>query len=127
MVPGKVNLSPCMSGRYKGELVYGSTHSEPRHYMEISGQLHASAALTKRNKTRLSFSRRLGGTQSRSGSFGDPAASRQPLAFSPHKIWLLTRKNCKTCLSYKSSHGGGGEPSKYVRTILLLPLLLANK
>jgi hypothetical protein len=68
--------------------------------MEIRGQLYASAALTKRNKTRLPFSRRLGGTQNRSGSFGDPAANHQPLAFSPHRIWPLTRKNCKTLLSY---------------------------
>ena len=70
--------------------------------MEMSGQLHASAALTKRNKTRLPFSKRLGGTQSRSGSFGDPVGNRQPLAFSLPKIWPLTRKNCKTLLSYKS-------------------------
>jgi len=102
MVPGKVSLSPCNSGRYEGEMVYGSTHSEPRHYMEMSGQLQASAALTKRNKTRLPFSRSLGGNQSRSGSFGDPAVNRQPLAISSRRIWPLTRKNCKTLFSYKS-------------------------
>jgi hypothetical protein len=102
MVPGKVNLSPCNFGRYKGEMVYGSMRSEPRHYMEMSGKFHASAALTTRNKTRLPFSRRLDGNQSRSGSFADPAGNRQPLAFSSHRIWPLARKNCKTLFSYKS-------------------------
>jgi len=102
MVPGKVSLSSCNSGRYKGEMVYGSTHSEPRHYMEMSRQLQSSTTLTKRNKTRLPFSRRLGGNQSRSGSFGDPAENRQSLAILSHRIWPLTRKNCKTLFSYKS-------------------------
>ena len=68
----------------------------------MRGQLHVPAALTKQNKTRLPFSRRLGGTQNRSECFGDPAGNRQPLAFSPHKIWPLTRNNCKTLLSYMS-------------------------
>jgi hypothetical protein len=70
--------------------------------MQISGQLDASAALTKRNKTRLPLSRRLGGIQSRSGRFGDSAGNRQSPAFSPYKIWPLTRKNCKTLPSYTS-------------------------
>jgi hypothetical protein len=44
------------------------THSGPRHYMGVSGQRHASAALYLRGKDpRYPLYRRLGGPQSRSG------------------------------------------------------------
>jgi hypothetical protein len=47
------------------------THSRPRHYMWVSGQRHAQAALCPRRKDpRYPLYRRLGGPQSRSGHRG---------------------------------------------------------
>jgi len=47
------------------------THSRPRHWMWVSGQRHAPAALYPRGKDpRYSLYRRLGGPQSRSGHRG---------------------------------------------------------
>jgi hypothetical protein len=43
----------------------------PRHYMEVSGQLHAPAALPPGKSPWYPLDRRLGGPQSHSGSGGE--------------------------------------------------------
>jgi hypothetical protein len=48
--------------------MYRSTFSWPRHYLEVSGQLHAPAALLPGE---YPLDRRLGGPQSRSGRRGE--------------------------------------------------------
>jgi hypothetical protein len=53
------------------------------HYVEVSGQLHAPAALSPGNKPRYPFYMRLGGSQSRSGRHGGqkilyPIGTRTP-------------------------------------------------
>jgi hypothetical protein len=54
-----------------GEWMYRSTFSWPRHYLEVSGQLHAPAASPPGKSSRYPFYRRLGGPQSRSGRYGE--------------------------------------------------------
>jgi hypothetical protein len=51
--------------------MYRSTFSWPRHQLEVSGQLHAPAALPPGKSPRYPFYRRLGGPQSRSGRYGE--------------------------------------------------------
>jgi len=46
---------------------YSSTHSYPRHYMEMNGQLNAHTALPTGKEPQLPLDRRLCGPQSRSG------------------------------------------------------------
>jgi hypothetical protein len=64
--------------------MYRSTFFWPRHLLEVSGQLHAPAALPPRKDTpRYPFYRRLGGPQSRSGRYGEvkifyPTGTRTP-------------------------------------------------
>jgi hypothetical protein len=41
-------------------------HSQLRHYMEVSGQLHAPAALFPNKEPQYSFNRRLSGSKRRS-------------------------------------------------------------
>jgi hypothetical protein len=53
--------------RCMGEWMYRSTFSWPRHYLEVSGQLHAPAALPPGKSPRYPLDRRMGGPQSRSG------------------------------------------------------------
>jgi hypothetical protein len=67
--------------------MYRSTFSWPRHYFEVSGQLHASAALHPGKSPRYPFYRKLGGPQSRSGRYGEvkifyPTGTRTP---APHE------------------------------------------
>jgi hypothetical protein len=50
-----------------GEWMYRSTSSWPRHQLEVSDQLHGSAALAPGERPRYQLDRRLGGPQSRSG------------------------------------------------------------
>jgi hypothetical protein len=50
--------------------MYRSTFSCPRHWLEVSCQLHAPAALPPRKSPRYPFYRRLGGPQSRYGRYG---------------------------------------------------------
>jgi hypothetical protein len=50
-----------------GEWMYRSTLSWSRHYLEVRGQLHASAALPPGKSPRYPLDRRPSGTQSRSG------------------------------------------------------------
>jgi hypothetical protein len=47
--------------------MYRVTFPAPRHKLEVSGQLHAAAALAPRKKSRYPFDRRLDGPQIRSG------------------------------------------------------------
>jgi hypothetical protein len=54
-----------------GEWMYRSTFSWPRQKLEVSGQLHAPAALPPGKSPRYQFYRRLGGPQSRSGRYGE--------------------------------------------------------
>jgi hypothetical protein len=51
--------------------MYISTFSWLRHYLEVSGQLHAPAALPPGKKPRYPLDRRLSGPQSRSGRRGE--------------------------------------------------------
>jgi hypothetical protein len=50
----------------------------PRHYMEVSGQLHAPAAYPHGKSPWYPLDRRLGGLQSRSGSDGEEKNSQPP-------------------------------------------------
>jgi hypothetical protein len=50
----------------------------PRHYMEVSGQLHAPAALPQGKSPCYSLYRRLGGPESRSGRGGEEESSQSP-------------------------------------------------
>jgi hypothetical protein len=50
----------------------------PRHQMEVSGQLHAPAALAQGKNPGYPLNTRLGGPQSRSGR-GDEEKNSQPL------------------------------------------------
>jgi hypothetical protein len=61
-----------------------------RHKLEVSGQLHAPAALRREKSPRYTLDRRLGGTHSRSGRDGevkilDPTGTRtsNPRSSSP--------------------------------------------
>jgi hypothetical protein len=63
--------------------MYRSKFSWPRHKLEVSGQLHASAALLPGMSSRYPFYRSLGGPQSRSGRYGEvnifyPTGTRTP-------------------------------------------------
>jgi hypothetical protein len=49
------------------KLSYGSTHSEPRHYKAVSGQLQASSTLSPVKSPMRPFGNRLVGPQSWSG------------------------------------------------------------
>jgi hypothetical protein len=60
-----------MPWRRMGDWMYRSTFSWPRHSLEMSGQLHAPAALPPRKRSRYPLYRRLGGLQSRSGRRGE--------------------------------------------------------
>jgi hypothetical protein len=46
-------------------------HSWPRHYMEVSGQLHSSAALLPGKEPPYPLDRRLRGLQSLYGRYGE--------------------------------------------------------
>jgi hypothetical protein len=54
-----------------GEWMYRSTFSWTRQYLEVSGQLHAPAALLPGKRPRYPFYKRLIGPQSRSGRYGE--------------------------------------------------------
>jgi hypothetical protein len=44
---GEVSLVPAQTIKTHGDLKYNSIHSEPRHYMDLSGQLYGRAALSQ--------------------------------------------------------------------------------
>jgi hypothetical protein len=71
----KVKLSLCLTTHYTMkalvEWLYRSTFSWPRNYLDVTGQLHAPAALPPGKETRYPLDRRLGGPQSRSGQYGE--------------------------------------------------------
>jgi hypothetical protein len=63
--------------------MYRSTCSSPPHWLEVSGQLHAPAALPPGKGSRYPFYRRFGGTQNRCGRYGEvkifyPTGTRTP-------------------------------------------------
>lgn len=45
--------------------MYGSTHSQVQHYMEVSSQLHEVGALSRRTRTQHPLNGTLGGPESR--------------------------------------------------------------
>jgi hypothetical protein len=63
------NWAPRLEG-VLGEWRYSSTYWL-RHYMEVSGQFHAPAALPPEKSPWYPLDRRLGGPQSRSGRGGE--------------------------------------------------------
>jgi hypothetical protein len=68
--------------------MYRSTFSWPRHKLEVSGQLHAPAALPPGKSPWYPFYRRLGGPQSRSARNGEvkifyPTGTPPPLVVQP--------------------------------------------
>jgi hypothetical protein len=74
----KVKLSLCLLIKHYAMKTYRGvdeycrfTFSWPRHKLEVSGQLHAPAALLPGKSSRYPFYRRLGGPQSRSGRYGE--------------------------------------------------------
>jgi hypothetical protein len=54
-----------------GEWMYRSTYSWSRHLLEMSGQLHAPAALPPEKEPPYALDRRLGGPQNRCGRHGE--------------------------------------------------------
>jgi hypothetical protein len=82
-VKGKVvlmlffNWAPLLEGAL-GEWRYSSTHSWPRHLMDVIGQLHAPAALPPGKSPWYPLDRRLGRLQSRSGH-SDEEKNSHPL------------------------------------------------
>jgi hypothetical protein len=67
--------------------------SGPRHKMEVSGQLHAPAALPPGSLRRYQLDRRLGGSQSRSGLYGDkilPLSRFETRPSSQHPVAIAT-------------------------------------
>jgi hypothetical protein len=54
VIPLLNNLS-ATSRRHMGEWMYRSTFSWPRHWLELSGQLHSPAALPRENSRRYSW------------------------------------------------------------------------
>jgi hypothetical protein len=54
-----------------------------RHWMEVSGQFHASAALLQGKSPWYPLDRRLGESQSRSGRGGEEKNSQSPLGIEP--------------------------------------------
>jgi hypothetical protein len=83
---------------------YSCTHSYPRHYMVVSGQLHAPAALSQRMSPRYLLYRILGGPQSRSGCRGEgdktsPCCRDESRLNSPWLLPFLLTLNTNTNLS----------------------------
>jgi hypothetical protein len=64
---------------YEGVEIYELHHSGSRRYMEVSGQIHAPAALPQGKSPRYPLYKRLGGPQSRSGRHG-PGLEPRPLS-----------------------------------------------
>jgi hypothetical protein len=74
-----------------GEWMYRYTFSWPRHYLEVSGELHAPAALPPGEEPRYPLDRRLGGPQSRPGRHEeekilDPTWTRTPTPQSSNPV-----------------------------------------
>lgn len=67
-----IKLSRCSPWKHTAGVSGCSSSSTPRtrHYMEMSSQFHAPAALARRNSTGCSLNRRICGPRSRSGCFG---------------------------------------------------------
>jgi hypothetical protein len=59
--------------------------------MEVSGQLHASAALSQGKSPWYPLDRRLGGPQSRSGSHGEEQDSKSLVGLEPQNIQPVTQ------------------------------------
>jgi hypothetical protein len=76
------------------------THFRPRHYMGVSSQRHAPAALYPRGKdSRYPLDRRLGGTQSRSGHRGYRKNPLPPPGIEPRRPGRPARSQTLYCLS----------------------------
>jgi len=65
----KVNSSLCKPRKCKGEWRYSPTHSEPRHQMEDSGQLHTWPLYLQRKSPHYPFTRWPGGSKIWSSCF----------------------------------------------------------
>jgi hypothetical protein len=94
------------------EWMYSSTHSWPRHWMEVSGYLHAPAALSPRRKARYPMYERLCGPHSRSGRAGEEKTSQSLLGIElrysslepshcPDCTTAAPITLCKFCIHYK--------------------------
>jgi hypothetical protein len=73
--------------RHKGEWMYRSTFSWPRHLLEVSGQLHAPVALSPRKSPQYTLDRRLDGP--RAGL--DDVEKRKCLTLPGLELWPLSR------------------------------------
>jgi hypothetical protein len=85
-----LSFSSSTLWRRMGEWMYRSTFPWPRDWLEVSGQLHAPAALPPRKAAQYTLDRRLSGLQTPSGRYGevkilDPTGTRTPTprSFSP--------------------------------------------
>jgi hypothetical protein len=71
--------------------------------MEVSGQLHAPAALPPGKSPRYPLDRRLGGPQSRSGRFGEEKildSNSDPSVFQPELVAITTTLSRLFIMSY---------------------------
>jgi hypothetical protein len=94
-----------------GEQRYSPTHSRPRHWMEVSGLLHAPATLSLGKSPWYPLDRRLGGPQSRSGRGGEeknfqPLPGLEPPIIQPavqhfttEIFWLGAHEKCQSLYS----------------------------
>jgi hypothetical protein len=71
--------------------------------MEVSGQLHAAAALPPRKSPSYPFGRRLGGLQSRFGRGGEEMNSQPPPGIEPQNPDRPARSPALYRLSYHGS------------------------
>jgi hypothetical protein len=72
--------------------------------MEVSGQLHAPAALPQGKSPWYPLNRRLGGSQSRSGRGGEEKNSQPPPGIEPYNSDRPGRSPELYRLSYYGSH-----------------------
>jgi hypothetical protein len=75
-----------------GEWMYRSTFSWPRHYLEMSGQLDAPAALLQAKEPRYPLGRRLGGPQRRSERRGENSWPYRDLNCDPLVVQPVARR-----------------------------------
>jgi hypothetical protein len=71
--------------------------------MEVSGQLHAPAALPPEKETLVPLDRRLGGPQSHSGHGGEEKNSQPPPGIEPQNPDRPVRRPALCRLSYDGS------------------------
>jgi hypothetical protein len=94
MITYLVNWAPRYEG-VLGKWRYGSTHSWSRHQMEVSGQLHDTAALFQGKSPRYPLDRRLGGPQSCSGRGVEKKIPTSSPPWKPQISHRLTSSNNK--------------------------------